>query len=180
MMADSYDTLIALSSQGAKVPPEILIELAPVQASVKRKLLAILSKPDPAAQAAQQVEMQAAQAKVAESQSKAQLNVAKAQETAQGGAHGIVERQMDAQMAGQEHQMKMQELGAKAQSERMKGTMDLRGEFARLEADRVKTAQSLGADVMKSSLQLRHAEEMHRQKMRHAAQAPKKGSNGSA
>ena len=182
MMADSYDTLIALSAQGAKVPPEILIELAPVQASVKRKLLAILSKADPMADAAQKLELQAAQAKIGESQSKAQLNVAKAQESAQGGAHGIVERQMDAQMAGQQHQMKMQELSVKAQAEQGKSVMDLRGEFARLQAEKVKIAQSLSADVMKTSLNLRHTEELHQQKLRHAramADAAKEG-NGSA
>src|SRR5262245_47750028 len=46
-MADAYDTLIAMSGQGAQVPPQILIELAPLTGSVKRKLQAILEKPDP-------------------------------------------------------------------------------------------------------------------------------------
>ena len=39
MMADAYDTLIALVRGGQQIPPNVLIELAPLQNSVKQKLL---------------------------------------------------------------------------------------------------------------------------------------------
>ena len=39
MMADAYDTLLALVRGGQAIPPQVLIELAPLQNSVKQKLL---------------------------------------------------------------------------------------------------------------------------------------------
>ena len=39
MMADSYDTLLALVRGGQQIPANVLIELAPLQNSVKQKLL---------------------------------------------------------------------------------------------------------------------------------------------
>lgn len=44
MMQDMYDTLLALASKGAQVPPEVMIELAPLQSSVKRKVLDIMKQ----------------------------------------------------------------------------------------------------------------------------------------
>src|SRR5215471_1106612 len=85
MMADAYDTLGAMATQGANVPPDILIELAPLQASVKRKLLAKL-QPDPQAvqqqQQTQMLAMENAIAQIKKALSEVQLNLAKAQQAA--------------------------------------------------------------------------------------------------
>lgn len=166
MMADAYDTLIALSSQGAKVPPEILIELSPVGASTKRKLLAILQRPDPVAEQAKQVALQGEAANVEETKSRSMLNIAKARESAQGGAHGIIERQMDMQQSQQEHGMKMTELAAKVETQRQQGAIKLQGEMARLHAERTKSAQDMQMNAMKNAQSLRHTEQQHEQRLR--------------
>lgn len=41
MMADTYDVLAGMAASGAQIPWQILIELAPIQASVKRKISAM-------------------------------------------------------------------------------------------------------------------------------------------
>jgi len=126
MMADAYDTLGAMATQGANVPPAILIELSPLPASKKKRLMAMLNPPpSPQQEAAQQLQIQGAVAQVDETRSKAELNRAKAQETAQGGAHGMLEREYDrrsnlekeaikAQGREQEHQYQMSELATQA------------------------------------------------------------------
>ncbi len=82
MQADAYDTLSVMASKGANVPPKVLLELAPLQGSVKKKLLDMLSEPDPMQQQARQVALAGEAAKVDETRSKTALNMAKAQEAA--------------------------------------------------------------------------------------------------
>jgi hypothetical protein len=176
MMADSYDTLIALSAQGAKVPPEILIELAPVAASTKRKLLSMLQKPDPVAEQAKQITLQGEGAKVEETKSKTALNLAKAQETAQGGAHGIVERQMDAAMAQDEHRMKQASEATKVQVEQQKGVLKRQDMFAQLQSNKIKSEQDIRTSAIQAALKIRQAEEAHQLKMRQQAARPTNGS----
>lgn len=166
MMADAYDTLIALTAQGANIPPQILLELAPLQNSVKRKLLALLEKPDPMGDQAKQIALAGESAKVDETKSKTALNTAKAAETAQGGAHGVVERQMDQQMAREAHGMKMQGEAAKVQGEREKARIGAQNEFMRLQSGAMKAQQDLATQRIKGALDARHAEEVHRQKLR--------------
>ena len=88
MMGDSYDTLVALTAQGANIPPQILLELAPLPASLKRKLLALLEQKDPVQEQAKQITLAGEGAKVKETESKTQLNLAKAQEAARAGLMG--------------------------------------------------------------------------------------------
>jgi hypothetical protein len=83
MQADAYDTLTVMASKGAQIPPAVLIELAPLQASVKKKLLEMMQKPDPAAEKAKEIALAGEAAKVDETKSKAMLNIAKAQEAGQ-------------------------------------------------------------------------------------------------
>jgi hypothetical protein len=83
MQADAYDTLTVMASKGANIPPAVLLELAPLQGSVKKKLLGLLQQPDPMQQQAQQVQLQGEAAKVEETKSKTMLNIAKAHEAAQ-------------------------------------------------------------------------------------------------
>jgi hypothetical protein len=81
MMADTYDTLIALAQQGAAVPPDILIELSPLPGSQKKKLIERLQQaqqPSEEQQKAMQVQIAGEEAKVAETQSKTIKNLAQA------------------------------------------------------------------------------------------------------
>jgi hypothetical protein len=80
MQADAYDTLTVMASKGANIPPAVLLELAPLQFSVKKKLLDMLNQPDPAQQQAKQIALAGEAAKVDETKSKTALNMAKAQE----------------------------------------------------------------------------------------------------
>jgi len=171
MMADAYDTLVALTAQGANIPPQILLELAPLQASVKKKLLGILeAPPNPIQQQTQMLELQAAQAKVAESQSKAQLNQAKAVETAQGGAHGIIERRMDSAMAVQQHQMKQAETTAKIQGDVVKAQIGAATQVSKLRADQQKANMGLAMNAAKGAQQLMQAQQKHELNMRQQRQ----------
>ena len=175
IQADAYDTLVALTQQGAKIPPQILIELSPLQGEQKRKLLAILSQPDPAAQAAQQVALASEQAKIQETQSKTALNFGKAREAQQGGAHGIVERQMDMAQSAQEHQAKMNEAAIKAAAEQNTARLGAATEFMRLQSQGLQSQQKLVSEAARNAQKLRHAEEMHRTKLQQAATRPNGG-----
>ncbi len=80
MMADAYDTLTVLASKGAAVPPQVLIELSPLDSSVKKRLMEIMQQaqqPNPA----QQLEMMAGQAKVDQTQADAGLKKAQTLKT---------------------------------------------------------------------------------------------------
>lgn len=162
MMGDAYDTLVALTAQGANIPPQILLELAPLQGQLKRKLLALLEKKDPATEQAKSVAIASEAAKVDETKSKTALNMAKAQETAQGGAHGIVERQMDAAMAQDQHRMRMVETAAKVSTERTKASLKSQDEFMKLQSNQIRSAQDIRANAIKGAQDIRHAEEKQR------------------
>lgn len=69
MQMDAYDTLTTMARGGGMVPPELLIELSPLQGSVKKKAQDIIDKsrqqaaapPNPMQQAAIQLDLQAKQ-----------------------------------------------------------------------------------------------------------------------
>lgn len=77
-MTDAYETLSILASKGAQVPPEVLIELSPLPMSVKQKIMDMLNppEPDPAQEARDQLEMQNAEAVVADKMAAAKLKEA--------------------------------------------------------------------------------------------------------
>lgn len=83
MQADSYDTLTVLAAKGANIPPQILIELSPIDAATKKRLLGYFNQPDPAKQQAQQIQLSGEAAKVDETKSRTALNMAKAQDLGQ-------------------------------------------------------------------------------------------------
>lgn len=83
MMADSQEVLATLAQSGAPIPPQVFIELSPLQASVKKKVLDMLSQPNPMQQQAQQIELANNAAKVDETQSKTALNYARAMQAGQ-------------------------------------------------------------------------------------------------
>lgn len=77
MMADAYDTLQILAGNGQPIPPQVLIELSPLESGVKKRVMDMLQAPQPA----QQLEMAASQAKVVETQANAKLKEAQALKT---------------------------------------------------------------------------------------------------
>jgi hypothetical protein len=84
-MADAYDTLIALSTRGAPVPPELILELSALPASVKKRIQKMMEEkqqPDPQLQQAKDLELQNKQADTGGKVAKANLDQAKAKATA--------------------------------------------------------------------------------------------------
>lgn len=165
MMGDAYDTLVALTAQGANIPPQVLIELAPLQATLKKKLLALLEKKDPVQEQVKQIAMGAEVAKIDETKSRTMLNRARAQEAVQGGAYTMAERQMDAGMRREDHQMKQAETVTKIQGEQSKARIKAEQEFAKLQAGAMKAQQDLRVNAIKNAQQLRQSEELHRKRI---------------
>ena len=88
MMADAFDTLNALAQSGAKIPPEVLIELAPLQNSVKQNLLNLMkqaTQPDPVAQFAKKVALDGQVATNEKTRAQTALDTAKAMKTLHDG-----------------------------------------------------------------------------------------------
>ena len=88
MMADGFDTLTALARSGQPIPPEILFELAPLQSSVKQRLLQKMEQmkqADPAKLQAQQIALQGEAAKTEETKSKTAKNYSDAMKTLHDG-----------------------------------------------------------------------------------------------
>jgi hypothetical protein len=82
MMADAYDTLLALVRGGQVIPPDVLIELAPLQNSVKQKLLKKMEAaqaPDPQKEQAKQIALAGEAAKVDKTKSETAENIAQTQ-----------------------------------------------------------------------------------------------------
>jgi hypothetical protein len=176
MMADAYDTLLALAQQGANIPPPVLIELAPLTNSVKRKLLAMVSQPDPMKQQAAQVQIASEAARIDETKSKTALNVSKAQQTAQQTpATGIVERIMDRQHQQDAHNQKMAQGAMKIGADRIKAHFGAVSDAQKTQADAVRQIMKLQADRIKQQQDIRHAEEIQRIKTQNARQGPTNG-----
>lgn len=171
MMGDAYDTLVALTAQGANIPPNVLLELAPLQGQLKRKLLAMVNKEDPVAEQAKQLAIAGEGAKVEETKSKTALNLARAQNEAQGGDLGQQEIMLDAQIKREGHQMKMAESQAKVQTAREMGQIKAQGEFAKLQSQQQMHAQDVQMNALKGQQALRQGEDKHQQAMRQQAAA---------
>jgi hypothetical protein len=81
-MGDAYDTLTALAQKGAEIPPAVLIELSPIQSSVKKKLLEILNPSDPESQQkkqmAEELQLKQAEADVMDKMASAKMKEAQA------------------------------------------------------------------------------------------------------
>jgi len=169
MMGDAYDTLIALSTQGAKIPPMVLIELAPLHPSVKRKLMAMMS--DPIEEEGKQIALEGAKAEVGKLHSEIAKNQAQAQSEAQGGAHGVVERQMDAQIKVGEHQMKQQEGAQKIQLEREKAMIKAASEQQKVQMEAMKGRLALQQQASQGAQKMRQGEEQHRMRLAQSAKA---------
>ena len=78
-MADAYDTLTILAGKGAEIPPDVLIELAPLPMSTKKRLLEKMNpEPTPEMQQKQQLEVQMGAETVREKGASADLKTAQA------------------------------------------------------------------------------------------------------
>jgi len=182
MMGDAYDTLVALTAQGANIPPQILLELAPLQGQLKRKLLALLEQKDPVAEQAKAITIAGEAAKVDETKSKTALNIAKAQEAAQ--SNDPREKQQELAMKQQEHGMKMQESVMKVQSAQKLAQIKASTEFSKLQSTQQMGQQDIQLNAMKGQQDLRHnelkgqqalvqGEQKHQMMLKQAAQKPK-------
>jgi hypothetical protein len=76
MQQDAYDTLSIMATKGQNVPPQLLIELSPLQGKVKKKALDILEK---AAQQPNPIQEAGAKAEIAEKEANAFLRHAQGQ-----------------------------------------------------------------------------------------------------
>lgn len=64
MMADTYDVLSGMAAAGAQIPWQVLLELAPIQSSVKKKVLEKANQQDPIAQQGKQLSLEKLSAEV--------------------------------------------------------------------------------------------------------------------
>lgn len=78
MQADSYDTLAILAGKGANIPPQVLIELSPLDFTIKKKLLGYFSQPNPAQEMAQKLELEGKAAENEKTKSETVKNLADA------------------------------------------------------------------------------------------------------
>jgi hypothetical protein len=82
MQADAYDTLSVMGQKGQQVPPEVIIELSPLQGSVKKKVLGMIEQAKQQAAQAQQPAMQIqvadAKAQIENTQADTRLKMANA------------------------------------------------------------------------------------------------------
>ncbi|WP_027039111.1 hypothetical protein [Mesorhizobium ciceri] len=82
MQADAYDTLSVMGQKGQQVPPEVIIELSPLQGSVKKKVLGMIEQAkQQAAQAqqpVQQIQVASETAKIQNTQADTRLKMANA------------------------------------------------------------------------------------------------------
>jgi hypothetical protein len=109
VQADAYEVMNALASKGGEVPTDILIELAPLPLSLKKRLLEKLNpEPTPEAQQRKQVEMQMGVETVKEKAASAELKKAQAFKAAREAAV-VQPEQPDVQMGGpQDHPLTIQ------------------------------------------------------------------------
>lgn len=150
MMADSYETLSMLAAKGANVPPRVLIELAPLAHSVKKKITDMMdqasNQPSPEV-AAKKAEMQLKQQ---EAQMGLQLEAQKAQQSSElkreeMAANLIMKREeMQADIALEREKAAAQMMLAREKQEQQAELAAQRG-AARTEIERERTLQEVAA-----------------------------------
>lgn len=78
VMGDVFDTLTALAQNKVPIPPQVIIEASSLPGETKKKLIGMMSQPDPTKDAATKLELQGKQAENQKTQSETMLNVARA------------------------------------------------------------------------------------------------------
>lgn len=105
MQMDAYDTLSVMARAGTNIPPDVLIELAPLPAAVKKRLMDKLNPQ--ILQQRMQTQMAGEQEKVKEISASAELKHAQAQ-AALMKAHAALQPKPQAAGSPPEHPMKVQ------------------------------------------------------------------------
>lgn len=98
VMGDVFDIMQSLVQNGVPIPPAAIIETSSLPGEEKKKLIAIIQKPDPAQEMAKKLDLQGKEAENKEIQSRAMLNMAKAREAGMPDAGGQGEPQMPMQV----------------------------------------------------------------------------------
>lgn len=93
-MLDTFDVISQFPP--GSIPPQVIIELAPIPGSVKEKVLAAMSQPDPMAAAAKQLAIRGAAAKVQETQASTLQKRARALSDVASAAHKANEAHLSA------------------------------------------------------------------------------------
>ncbi len=108
-MADAYDTLTVLAKSGTQIPPDILIELSPLPASYKKRLLQKLNpQPTPEQQQRTQIETQMGIETVRDKAASAEMKHAQAVKAlAEANVAGQDEGPNQPQMQQPDHPMKI-------------------------------------------------------------------------
>jgi hypothetical protein len=108
MQMDAFDTLSVMAKQGANIPPDVLIELAPLPASVKKRLMAKFQNPQ--LQQMKQIQMAGLEADVQETQATVELKKAQAQAALMKAGAAVKSAQQPQGGPGSppEHPMKVQ------------------------------------------------------------------------
>jgi hypothetical protein len=117
VQADAYEVMNALASKGGEVPTDILIELAPLPLSLKKRLLEKLNpEPTPEAQQRKQVEMQMGVETVKEKAASAELKKAQAFKAAREAAVVQPEQPEQGSNSPQDHPLTIQTDAIEAQA----------------------------------------------------------------
>lgn len=150
---DAYDTLLALASKGAQIPPNVLLELSPINSQLKKKLLDQLQPaPDPMQQQRAQIEMAHGQAKVQETSASAQLKQAQAVKTVQEARVVTPEQGQSPQMP--EHPMTTQSNAF----DKMASAALKQAQAQKAKADTAKTVQDIALEPQRIAMEARDKE----------------------
>jgi hypothetical protein len=154
-MADAFDTLEVLAQRGAEIPPDVLIELAPLPFSLKQRLLKKLDPPpSPEKQRAMDLDLADKESEVHEQIAAAELKKAQAYKTYIEAnnpeeAQGTIEQPEDPRLTEADILEKMAGVDAKkaqAEATRAKIGLDQQKTFADMQRGqqetRIKAAQA--------------------------------------
>lgn len=176
MQADSYELLQALAGKGAEIPPQVLIELAPLESSVKKRVLDMIGQAQQAAQQQKDKEMQLEAMKIQPKQQEQQqdphaelaadtaLKMDKQRSDEQlGQAKLASDSQLAARKAAQEIDLARQKAAAEIQLKREIAAADIEIEAhkthskVRLESDQANHRMSLDGERHKSEAETKAA-----------------------
>jgi hypothetical protein len=161
-MADAYDTLEVLAQRGAEIPPEVLIELAPLPLSLKQRLIKKLDpEPSPEKKKAMQLELAEKEADVRDTGAATELKQAQAykamvEANAPPEAPDMnfeQENPMMVQAEVQEKQASADAKRAQAEATRAKIGTDQMVAFGKIQSDRQKMQMDMQSNQQKQQIE---------------------------
>jgi hypothetical protein len=185
-MGDAYDTLTALAQKGAEIPPAILIELSPIQSSVKKKLLEILNPSSPEAQQKrqqmEQLQMQQAEADVRDKMASAQMKEAQAiKALAEANAPPEQGNQEDPNLQQAEVAVKIAEVEKKrAETAKIQLEMQLEPQRMAMEQQNKEREMNFNAQSKSAELQMKDRDGERAAQTERAGMAAQSNSDGMA